>query len=66
MVTAGGILGAVAGHHLADPPVGTSRSTSAGWNSLHVGRARLQVEPIGFALAATRTRGQHALLTLSF
>jgi hypothetical protein len=66
LVTTGAIVGAIAGHHLADPPRARPRTTGIEGKTLRVGSARLQLNPAGVALAAARVRGQHALLTLAF
>jgi hypothetical protein len=65
LVTAGGLLGAIAGHAIADPPRAGQRGASAG-QELRLGRARLRFDLGSLALAAGRVPGNHALVTVRF
>jgi hypothetical protein len=60
LVTGGAILGAFAGHSFAKPPragEGTTETRSS---------SRLRFDPTALALAAAKTPGRHAVLSLSF
>ena len=64
LVTAGGIVGAIAAHALASPAPGGSRR--AGLTPARVGRVEVELSPLSVALAASGVRGAHPLVSLRF
>jgi hypothetical protein len=66
LVTGGAIVGAIAGHHLADPPRARPRTGSIELSPSHLGTARWQLNPAAVALTSARVPGQHALLSFTF
>jgi hypothetical protein len=65
-VTGGAIIGAVAGHRLADPPVGTMRRASRERSPRRVGQGQLHLSAMSAALATAKVPGRHALVSFSF
>jgi hypothetical protein len=65
LVTAGGIVGAIASHALARPVPGSTRRASMAAPA-RAGRAEVTLSPLSLALAATGVRGAHSLLSLRF
>jgi len=67
MVTGGGLLGAIAGHHLADPPRAQPRRASLAPDlRSRGGRLAISLDPTALAFSAARVPGRHALISLRF
>jgi hypothetical protein len=65
LITAGGLVGAIAAHAMARPAIaGTSRAGLV--PPKRVGRVELQLSPLNLATAAAGVRGMHPLVALRF
>jgi hypothetical protein len=65
LVTSGGILGAIAGHNLADPPRAQLRRASLEPHA-RTGRLAISLDPTALVFSAAKVLGRHALLSLRF
>jgi len=64
LVTAGGILGAIAGHKFAQPALANSGSMRVGSRSSR--RPSVQVDPSALVLGAARVPGRHGIVNVRF
>ena len=65
LVASGGVLGAIAGHHLADPPRAPARRTARAPGTRE-GKLAISVDPTALVFSAARVPGTHSLLSLRF
>lgn len=66
LITAGAILGSLAGHNFARPPKASEKRVGMGARSGALNGATVTFDPATLVLSAARVPGRHALVTVRF